>query len=135
VAFQLTNILRDVKEDVQRDRVYLPLDLLDEFGETMEGLRELAAGRAITERERAMLATLAVRAEKYYAAASKLTPLLDRDSRAAMWVLVTIYHRLLGRIAKRKMEVFGERVALSSAEKLGVLACGATMAAWNRVAE
>jgi phytoene synthase len=58
-------------------------------------------------------------------------PLLDRDSRAAMWVLATIYHRLLRRIAKRKMEVFGKRVALPTAEKLGVLACGATMAAWN----
>ena len=75
----------------------------------------------MTERERAMLATLAIRAEKYYLAASKLTPLLDRDSRAAMWVLVTIYHRLLARIAERKMEVFGERIALSTAEKLAVL--------------
>jgi phytoene/squalene synthetase len=48
-----------------------------------------------------------------------------------MWVLATIYHRLLRRIAKRNMEVFGKRVALSLAEKLGVLACGAAMAAWN----
>jgi phytoene synthase len=135
VAFQLTNILRDVKEDVERGRVYLPLDLLDEFGETLDELRSLAAGRAMTERERAMLATLAIRAEKYYLAAGRLTPLLDRDSRAAMWVLVTIYHRLLVRIAERRMEVFGERIALSTAEKLGVLVRGATMAAWNRVAE
>ena len=74
VAFQLTNILRDVKEDVERGRVYLPLDLLDEFGETIAELRELAAGRAMTERERGMLATLAIRAEKYYVAADKLIP-------------------------------------------------------------
>jgi phytoene synthase len=132
VAFQLTNILRDVKEDVERDRLYLPLDLLDEFGENIAELRELAAGRAMTERERGMLATLAIRAEKYYLAGKKLIPLLDRDSRAAMWVLVTIYHRLLGRIAERKMEVFGERVGLSTAEKAGILARGAAMAAWNR---
>ncbi len=134
VALQLTNILRDVKEDVERGRVYLPLDLLDEFGESVDELRSLAAGRAMTERERSMLATLAIRAEKYYLAAGKLTPLIDRDSRAALWVLVTIYHRLLARIAARRMEVFGERVALSTAEKLAVLARGATMAAWNRVA-
>ena len=134
VAFQLTNILRDVKEDVERGRVYLPLDLLDEFGETVAELRELATGRTMTERERGMLATLAIRAEKYYLAAGKLIPLLDRDSRAAMWVLVTIYHRLLGRIADRKMEVFRERIGLSTAEKLIVLARGAAMAAWNRVA-
>jgi phytoene synthase len=133
VALQLTNILRDVKEDIERGRVYLPLDLLDEFGESLDDLRSLAAGRAMTERERSMLATLAIRAEKYYLAAGKLTPLIDRDSRAALWVLVTIYHRLLARIADRKMEVFGERIALSTAEKLSVLLRGATMAAWNRV--
>jgi phytoene synthase len=80
-----------------------------------------------------MLATLAIRAEKYYLAANKLIPLLDRDSRAAMWVLVTIYHRLLGRIGDRRMEVFRERVALSKSEKLRVLARGAALAAWNRI--
>jgi phytoene synthase len=134
VAFQLTNILRDVKEDVERGRVYLPIDLLDEFGENVDELRELATGRTMTERERGMLATLAIRAEKYYLAANKLIPLLDRDSRAAMWVLVTIYHRLLSRIADHKMEVFRERIGLSTAEKLAVLARGAAMATWNRVA-
>jgi 15-cis-phytoene synthase len=134
VAFQLTNILRDVKEDVERNRVYLPLDLLDEFGETVEELHQLSHSdaRAMTERERAMLATLAIRAEKYYVASKRLIPLLDRDSRAAMWVLVTIYHRLLGRIADRKMEVFRERVSVPTFEKLGIFARGAAMAAWNR---
>ena len=134
VAFQLTNILRDVKEDVERNRVYLPLDLMDEFGETVEELHQLAQrdARAMTERERAMLATLAIRAEKYYVASKKLIPLLDRDSRAAMWVLVTIYHRLLGRIADHKMEVFRERVSVPTSEKLGIFARGAAMAAWNR---
>jgi phytoene synthase len=135
IAFQLTNILRDVKEDVERGRIYIPIDLLDEFGETTSELAELAHSdsRAMTDRERAMLATLAIRAEKYYLAANKLIPLLDRDSRAAMWVLVTIYHRLLGRIADHKMEVFRTRVSLSTAEKLSIFARGAVMAAWNRV--
>ena len=133
VAFQLTNILRDVKEDVERGRVYLPVDLLDEFGETVDELRELAAGRPMTERERGMLATLAIRAEKYYLAAKKLIPLLDRDSRAAMWVLVTIYHRLLERIAAQKMEVFHERVSIPTSEKVAVMARGAAKSAWNRV--
>jgi phytoene synthase len=133
VAFQLTNILRDVKEDVERGRVYLPVDLLDEFGESVAELRQLASGRAMTERERAMLATLAIRAEKYYVAAGRLIPLLDRDSRAAMWVLVTIYHRLLARIADKKMNVFTERVSVGTMEKVAILARGAAMAAWNRV--
>ena len=133
VAFQLTNILRDVKEDVERNRVYIPRDLMDEFGESIEELQQLAQGRSMTERERSMLATLAIRAEKYYVASKKLTPLLDRDSRAAMWVLVTIYHRLLGRMADRRMEVFSERVSISTAEKLTILARGALMAVRNRV--
>jgi phytoene synthase len=133
VAFQLTNILRDVKEDIDRDRLYIPLDLLDEFGGRVKDIRALASGRRMAESERAMLATLAIRAEKYYLAANKLVPLLDRDSRAALWVLVTIYHRLLKRIAERRMEVFHQRVALSTTEKLTVLLRGATMATWNRV--
>jgi phytoene synthase len=133
VAFQLTNILRDVKEDAERARIYLPIDLLDAFGVTVPEIQQLAQGRALTERERGMLATLAIRAEKYYIAAAKLIPLLDRDSRAAMWVLVTIYHRLLDRIAQRKMDVFSGRVSVGTAEKLAILARGAAWAAWNRV--
>jgi 15-cis-phytoene synthase len=134
VAFQLTNILRDVKEDVERGRVYLPMDLMDEFGESVQDLRTLAAGRAMTERERGMLATLAIRAEKYYVAAGRLIPMLDRDSRAAMWVLVRIYHRLLAQIAAKKMDVFTERVSVGTAEKVSILLRGAVMALWYRVA-
>jgi phytoene synthase len=133
IALQLTNILRDVKEDIERDRLYIPLDLLDEFGESVEDIRALATGRRMSETERAMLATLAIRAEKYYLSANKLLPLIDRDSRAALWVLVTIYHRLLNRIAEQKMEVFRQRVALSTGEKLSVLLRGACLAAVNRV--
>ncbi len=133
IAFQLTNILRDVKEDIERGRVYIPLDLMDEFGETIPELRELAAGRAMTERERGMLATLAIHAERYYVAGRKLVPLLDRDSRAAMWVLMAIYHRLLGRIGERRMEVFAERITVPTLTKLSILARGIVMAAWNRI--
>jgi len=133
VAFQLTNILRDVKEDIERNRVYLPRDLMDEFGESLKDLQQLAKGRTMTERERGMLATLAIRAEKYYIAGRKLIPLLEGDSRAAMWVLMTIYHRLLGRMAQKQMDVFTERVGISTGEKLVILARGAAMAAVNRM--
>jgi 15-cis-phytoene synthase len=133
IAFQLTNILRDVKEDIERGRLYIPLDLMEEFGETVPELHELAGGRAMTERERGMLATLAIRAERYYVAGRKLVPLLDRDSRAAMWVLMAIYHRLLGRIGERRMEVFAERITVPAATKLSILARGIAMAAWNRI--
>ncbi len=133
VAFQLTNILRDVKEDAERGRVYLPVDLMQEFNVGLERWGDLARGSPMSEPERALLATVGVRAERYYLAAGKLIPLLDRDSRAAMWVLLTIYHRLLAKIADRGMDVFGERVGVPTSEKLAILLRGAGMAAWNRV--
>ncbi len=55
VAFQLTNILRDVKEDAERGRIYLPLDLLNEFGVSVDRVRMLANGAAMETNEREML--------------------------------------------------------------------------------
>lgn len=134
IAFQLTNVLRDVKEDVDRDRVYLPVEMMEEFGVSIDRLRDLAHGSAMGEEERSLLATLGIRAEKYYVSGRNLIPLLDRDSRAAMWVLLTIYHRLLRQIAAHRMDVFSTRVSVSTPTKLWILTRGFVMAAWNRVA-
>jgi phytoene synthase len=133
IAFQLTNIMRDVKEDVERGRVYLPLDLLSEFGVSLERVKELGAGASLKVEERAMLASLGAKAEGYYGSAKKLLPLIDRDSRAALWVLVTIYHGLLKRIEAANGDVFSRRVRVSTAAKLLILGQGMVMAAWNRV--
>ena len=92
VAFQLTNILRDVKEDAERGRIYLPLDLLHEFGVSVDRVKALSAGAKVETNERAMLSVVESKAEQYYASADRLLPLIDADSRAALWVLVTIYH-------------------------------------------
>ncbi len=133
VAFQLTNILRDVKEDAQRGRVYIPVELMEEFNVPLGRWSELAEGAAVMGKdERALLATLGVRAEKYYLSAGKLLPLLHRDSRAAMWVLVTIYHRLLGRIATQEMNVFTTRPRVSTREKVAILLQGLALAIRNR---
>jgi phytoene synthase len=133
VAFQLTNILRDVKEDAERGRIYLPLDLLREFGVSIDRVKELSGGGALAANERAMLATVSARAEGYYGSAERLLPLIDADSRAALWVLVTIYHRLLLKIGKRDGDVFRERVSVSTPIKLGILAQGALMTLRNRL--
>jgi 15-cis-phytoene synthase len=134
VAFQLTNILRDVKEDVERGRIYLPLDLLREFGVSVERVKMLADGAAMEANERAMLYVVGSRAEEYYASANRLLPLIDADSRAALWVLVTIYHRLLLKISKVDSDVFTRRISVSTPAKLAVLARGAVMTLRNRVA-
>jgi 15-cis-phytoene synthase len=134
VAFQLTNILRDVKEDAERGRVYLPLDLLREFDVSVERVKTLASGAAMETNERAMLRTLGSKAEGYYASADRLLPLIDADSRAALWVLVTIYHDLLRKISKMNGDVFAERVSVSTPAKLTVLARGVLLTLRNRVA-
>jgi phytoene synthase len=133
VAFQLTNILRDVKEDAERGRIYLPLDLLHDFGVSVDRVKMLAAGASMEANERAMLQTLGSKAESYYASADRLLPLIDADSRAALWVLVTIYHRLLGKIMQADGDVFSQRVSVSTPEKLTVLAQGAVLSLKNRL--
>lgn len=134
VAFQLTNILRDVKEDAERGRVYIPVEMMEEFDVPLGRWAELAEGAVqMGQSERSLLATMGVRAEKYYLSAGKLLPLLERDSRAALWVLVTIYHRLLRHIAAQEMNVFTVRPRVSTPEKLSILARGLLMAARNRM--
>jgi phytoene synthase len=127
IAFQLTNILRDVKEDAERGRIYLPLELLRTFGLTGYRVKSLASGVDLDTADRAALKVLISRAEQYYASADRLLPLVDADSRAALWVLVTIYHRLLQRIAKADGDVFSRRISVPTAEKLLILARGAVM--------
>jgi len=133
VAFQLTNILRDVKEDAERGRVYLPLDMLREHHVPMERVRELGLLATITEDERRLLGELGQKAEHYYRSANQLLPLIDADSRAALWVLVTIYHGLLQRIVLSRYEVFHERISVPTHEKVWILTQGAAMSLANRV--
>ena len=132
-AFQLTNILRDVKEDAERGRIYLPLDLLDEFGVSVDRVKMLASGAAMLPNERAMLQSLGSQAEGYYRSADRLLPLIDADSRAALWVLVTIYHGLLHKILRAHGDVFTRRISVSTPAKLTILAQGAAMTLRNRV--
>jgi phytoene synthase len=121
VAFQLTNILRDVREDAERGRIYLPLDALDRFGVRVEDLAALRNGAHMTLNQRELLESLAKRAEDYYKSGFALLPLIDGGSRPALWVLVTIYHRLLRRIERRDYDVFSERVRVPLITRLTVL--------------
>ena len=135
IAFQLTNILRDVREDAERGRVYLPLDDLKQFHLTLEQFTTRHADQRVTLDERALLAMEAGRAQEYYRAADNLLPLVAPDSRAALWVLVKIYRRLLQRIENAHYEVFAKRVSVSTGEKLWILARGLWMAFRLRLAQ
>ncbi len=133
IAFQLTNILRDVREDAARGRIYLPSEDLASHGVTADQLAGGISGRAITLNERALFEMEARRALDDYAAADELLPLIDADSRAALWVLVRIYRRLLQRIIAARYEVYRQRVRVSTFQKLGILLRGLLMALWLRL--
>lgn len=124
LAFQLTNILRDVKEDAERGRIYLPDELLAKHRLSPTDILKAAASGSVAPDLHALLAELAERAEGYYAAADRLIPLLQQDSQPAMRVLVSIYHLLLKEIVGRNYNVMGERVSVSTSRKLTVLAKG-----------
>ncbi len=114
LAFQLTNIIRDVHEDYVVGRVYLPEEDLARYGVS---LHDFGKGEA-TLGVRELLRFEADRAWQCYEEGSALFGLIDPESRGALWLLVYTYSALLARIESLDFAVFGERVRLSKAEKM-----------------
>jgi 15-cis-phytoene synthase len=121
VAFQLTNILRDVREDAERGRVYIPTDDLKGCGTSAAELARVKTGRELSDAQRLALAGVARRASAYYQSADRLLPLISADSRPALRVLVQIYSKLLKRIEKQRFDVFTTRVQVPTWRKLVIL--------------
>lgn len=120
MAFQLTNIIRDVKEDAALGRIYLPQEDLARFGLSSADL----LGTPDAARLRPLLELEAGRARELYRSGHDLIPLIDEDSQPALWVLVTIYQRLLEKIASRQFNVWGEKIRVPVREKLAILGKG-----------
>ena len=120
VAFQLTNIIRDVKEDAAMGRIYLPAEELRQHGLTAA---DISAGSDLA-RIKPLLIAQAERARDFYKSGRELINYIDDDSRPALWTLVEIYSRLLEKIAKLDYNVFGDKVRLTTGEKLKVLGKG-----------
>ncbi|WP_446744515.1 phytoene/squalene synthase family protein [Silvibacterium acidisoli] len=134
IAFQLTNILRDVREDSERGRIYLPLEDLARYNVSLAALTTSAVNqKKVTVEERELLRAIAARAEEYYRSGQALLPLINADSRPALWVLVNIYHSLLKKIVANDYEVFASRVSVSTPKKLSILAQGLLQVAGNRL--
>jgi phytoene synthase len=118
VAFQLTNILRDLGEDAARGRVYLPREDLERFGYAADDLR-----RGVRDdRFRALMRFEAGRARAYYAAAEPLAELLRPAGRAVFLTMLRTYRGLLDEIERRDYDVFSRRVRLSRLHKLWLAA-------------
>ena len=120
LAFQLTNIIRDVKEDAILGRVYLPQDDLGQFGIRSADLATMTDPSRI----RALLHFESQRALENYAAGDELLHLISEDSQPALWVLINIYRGLLQKIARLNYDVFTRKVSLSLREKLSIFAKG-----------
>lgn len=121
IAFQLTNILRDVREDSERGRVYIPADELAASGTSAASLARVRSGTELGESQRLVLAGVARRARAYYQSADRLLPLISADSRPALRVLVRIYSRLLTKIEERDFDVFTARVQVATWQKFLIL--------------
>jgi 15-cis-phytoene synthase len=121
VAFQLTNILRDVGEDAARERIYLPGEDLERFGVSVEDLK---AGHR-TDAFLRLMNFEAARARAYYDESMPLVALIHKRSRPALRALIGIYSRLLALIQERNFDVFSRRISLPAAEK-----CWIVLRAW-----
>ncbi len=117
VAFQLTNILRDVREDAGRDRIYLPAEDLKHFS---VDVRDLMEGKR-TDEFVALMEFEAKRARAYYKESAPLIDMVDQHSRSSLWALIEIYSRLLARIEQTNYDVLSKRVELSTREKLQII--------------
>ena len=120
LAFQLTNIIRDVKEDASLGRVYLPEEDLTKSGLSVSDVLNSTDPARLPP----VLALEADRAREFYASGEELIPYIAEDSQPALWVLINIYRGLLEKIALKQYDVFTAKVALSTWEKLRILGKG-----------
>ena len=121
IFMQLTNIIRDVEEDAERDRIYLPLEDLERFGITED---DIMSGRRLLNHPgwKPFVKEYCTRVKSYRDKAFKLLPLLPKQSRYSPAAMMAFYSSILRRIERSGGDVFTERVKLSKAEKLTVAA-------------
>jgi phytoene synthase len=114
IAFQITNILRDVREDAEKDRVYLPAEDLKRFGVPAPTFEYNQSFRTLMDFE-------AKRAEAYYRESQPLIEMIDPESRPSLKAIITIYSRLLDKIVEAKYDVLSQRVRVPTWEKIWIL--------------
>jgi 15-cis-phytoene synthase len=124
VALQLTNILRDVREDYRNGRVYLPAEDLAKFGLEVApfGEREPFPATVMQARFASLVEFEAARAREWYASGMRLLATIDRRSAACTGAMAGIYRRLLERIARQPGAVLQGRMSLPAGEKALVAA-------------
>ncbi len=118
-ALQLTNILRDVRSDAERGRIYLPGSELERFEVPEEEILRLQ----YSKRFQALAASVAQQARRFYKSAQETLPPEDRRSMAAAELMGSVYWRLLRKLELRRFEVFGPRLTRLSKSQKMLLIC------------
>lgn len=118
IAFQLTNILRDVREDAERGRIYIPAEDLERFHVYPS---DLAEGKR-TDEFVALMEFETARAKACYKESAPLVDMIEAHARPSLWALIEIYSRLLARIERTNYDVLSGRISLPAREKLAVIA-------------
>jgi phytoene synthase len=119
IFMQLTNVLRDVGEDIQRNRVYLPLDELERNGMTES---ELGGRIVLNKHWEPYCRQYAARARTYLEEARALLPMLPRRSRYSPAAMIAFYDKILRQIEKQQGDVFTRRVKLNKVQKISLAA-------------
>jgi squalene synthase HpnC len=127
LAFQLTNIIRDVRTDYEMGRVYIPQEDLERFGCRAEDLRG-----PMTPQLQNLLDFEAQRAWRFYEEGAPLVHQIDSDSRATLWALIRTYSTLLARIEDREFDVFSSRISVKSTEKIQYLLTAGVTGWWKK---
>ena len=116
MAFQLTNIIRDVAEDSMRGRIYLPADEMKQFGVEVDDILKLN----MTDNVRALIEFQAQRAKEYYQKAFDLLPKADRFKQRSGLIMAAIYHETLNEIERDGFNVLNQRISLTPLRKLWI---------------
>ena len=114
IAFQLTNIIRDVGEDARRNRIYLPMDEMEQFGVTAADILNARE----TENFHKLMAFQIERARLYYRQAMAHLPAADRKTQRAGLIMAAIYQAVLDEVEASGCHVLKERVSLTTRYKL-----------------
>ena len=118
IALQLTNILRDLKEDAGRGRIYIPQDEMTQFGYSEEDFKN----QVVNEQFRSLMDYQVNRARSYYERSRPLFDMVELESRTCLRVLHEAYAAILDRIEQSGFDVYSQRIGLSVSEKLLITA-------------
>ncbi|GAA5177292.1 phytoene/squalene synthase family protein [Rugosimonospora acidiphila] len=122
IAFQLTNFIRDVGEDLERDRLYLPLEDLARFGVSVDDLRAAKRAGVATEPIRALIAFEVDRAREHYARAAVGVTMLAPTSQACIRTALLLYRGILDEVARAGYDVLARRATVPGSRRLRVAA-------------